>query len=377
MPAPQYVSFFVCKKCGYTESIYSAKLKRIICPRCGSPLSIEKRDREWHPRGYGLIRYVSMLAIKPRRSLGEGSTPAVSEENSSFKIVYKLEYLNPTGSFKDRGALTALSYVAESLSTRHILEDSSGNAGISVATYARLYRYKATIIVPKHAPIGKKKFIKMLGAEVVEAPTRDDATKIALDILNRKNCFYVDHLSNPLFIEGIKTIAYELYEQIGVPDAILVPFGSGGLLLGIYYGFKELLDLKIIDKIPHLVAVQSTANPPLYERIYGSIHSYENSTLADGLLVKNPPRIEEAVDALQATNGFVVLVNSSEIIHALKELLDKGFIVEPTSATVYAAFSKIHDKLRDKGCKEVVIILTGSGLKMIDYIASIVTIGIS
>ncbi len=373
MSLPQYNSFFTCRNCGYKESISSAKLKRIICPKCGSLLHVEKLDKEWRPKGYGLARYSSMLAIKTQRSLGEGYTPTILEEDGYFRIIYKLEHLNPTGSFKDRGALATLSYTAENLGIECVVEDSSGNAGISTAAYSRLYGYKALIVVPEHAPVGKKKFIKILGAEVIEAPTRDYATQIALAILERENCFYVDHLSNPLFIEGIKTIAYELYEQIGVPDAIFIPFGSGGLLLGIYHGFKELLNLRIINKIPHLVAVQSNANPPLYERIYGSIPKYEQSTLADGLLVKNPPRIEEAIDAILTTNGHVILVNSTEIKHALKELLDKGLIVEPTSATAYAAFNKIRENLRDTGYREVAIVLTGSGLKMIDYIADITT----
>lgn len=357
--------FWTCRSCGFRAPLSQGYYWR--CPRCGSPLHIEF-ERSWAPRGRGVARYSSMLPVEPLRSLGEGSTPAVARSVGGLKAWFKLEYLNPTGSFKDRGTSLAIA-LGHSLGFRRVVEDTSGNTGISVAAYSSLYGMEATIVMPAYAPVGKKMLVRALGARVLETPTRGDAAEKVLELASRKGVFYVAHTWNPLYIEGAKTVAFEVYEDGFRGGAIVAPVGSGGLFLGIYRGFLELRELGLIDEIPRMIAVQGVSVAPLYRELYGEEPPKGDSTLADGIMVPRPPRLKELADAVRRTKGCLVLVDNSDIVKALKELLQMGFVVEPTSAAPYAAISKaVEEKCLEKG-EEVLIPLTGSGLKTLDTIS--------
>ncbi|BEP16656.1 threonine synthase [Pyrofollis japonicus] len=311
-----------------------------------------------------------MLALKPVENRGEGDTPLAVDEFLGLRVWFKLEYLNPSGSFKDRGALLATSH-AILLGAGCVVEDSSGNAGLAVARRASINGLESVIVVPRDAPEGKKKAIKLMGARLVEAENRAAAAELAPRIAREKSCYYVYHLGNPLFVEGLETIAYEVYEQEGVPDAVVVPFGSGGLFLGIYNGFKKLQSLGLARRTPRMIAVQGVEVAPLYERIYGSKPANGSSRLADGIRVPNPPLLDDALKALEESRGKVVAVNDSDIVRALKTLVEKGFIVEPTSAAAVAGLEKVASTLREEGVRDVLLPLTGSGLKMLDLLSQL------
>lgn len=357
-------AYWVCPLCNFKANVYEKYFWR--CPKCGSALRIDYHY-EFEPKGYGLNRYASMFPFIPAKTAGEGATPSIVELIAGNEIIFKLEYLNPSGSFKDRGTCLAIHY-AHQLGFKKVVEDTSGNTGISVALYARKYNLKATIVMPRYAPYGKKTLIKLLGGEVVETPTRGDASR---KVLEYTDMFYVAHIWNPLYIIGASTIAYEVFEQEGVPDYIITPIGSGGLFLGLIEGFEKLYELGVVDKVPTPIGVQGYSVQPVYEELYGKSLKGENSDLADGILVPNPPRKKEIAEKIKRYNGRVVLVGNSDIIRAWKELFEKGYIVEPTSAAPFAGYFKVLDRIGPG--KTILIPLTGSGLKTLDIASKLLT----
>ncbi|MEM0458090.1 MAG: pyridoxal-phosphate dependent enzyme, partial [Sulfolobales archaeon] len=277
-----------CPECGFTEDIWRKYYYK--CPRCGAPLEV-RSDVFYETRGgRGFSRFESMLPFVPEKSRGEGSTPLVIEKEEEVSLLFKLEYLNPSGSFKDRG--TALSiYYARRLGFENIVEDTSGNTGISVALYSKLYGMKSRIVMPRTAPEGKKKLVRMLGGEIIDTETRSEASEKVLSFLG--DSYYVAHLWSPFYIIGASTIAYEVFEEYSAPDAIIAPVGSGGLILGIIRGFENLLKEGRIRRMPRPIAVQGYSSQPLYVKIHGERVIGEDSSLADGIMVQNPPRLNE------------------------------------------------------------------------------------
>ncbi|MCD6085086.1 MAG: pyridoxal-phosphate dependent enzyme [Desulfurococcales archaeon] len=354
-------SMWYCPKCGFVDSLRKYFWR---CPKCGGPLDIMYRPR-WEPieGRRGMMRYLKALPpIGAHVTLGEGGTPTIVRDVAGIKVWFKLEYLNPTGSFKDRGASLAISLASE-LGFERVVEDTSGNTGIAVTAYSRIRGLDVTIVMPETAPQGKKILCKLLGANIIEAKSRGRAAKKVMDLINSKT-FYVAHTWSPLFIEAAKTLAYEVYENGFRGNAVIVPVGSGGLMLGIYRGFRDLVNWGLLDCIPKIIAVQGTSVAPLYEEVHGSPPSTTTSSdLADGIMVPNPPRLKELKETVLESRGDVVLVDNDDIVGALRELLHSGFIVEPTSAAPYAALVKaVEAGLIGRG-DEVLIPLTGSGLK--------------
>lgn len=313
----------------------------------------------------GLWRYGDALPfVGPidELTMGEGWTPLVRAEGPG-NFAYKLEFLFPTGSFKDRGAVMVM---AEALSAgvAEVVQDSSGNAGASIAAYAARSGIRATILVPASTSEGKKNQIRAYGADLhlVEgdrAAVAREAWRMA------QSRFYASHVWNPLFLEGTKTFAFEVWEQDGfkAPDVLFIPAGNGTLLLGAWKGFKELYSRQLIDRMPKLVACQSAHCSPLFARFGGKVSGPWRATAAEGIAVAVPPRMEEMVQALAETGGSCVVVQDEEVLEEQRRLARAGFLVEPTGAVASAAAMKA---LKEKALGEaerVVIPLTGSGLK--------------
>jgi len=356
--------YYKCTRCGYVVEANSWLWR---CPKCGGPLDIVIDGlRLTLSERRSLWRFASAIPAKPLVSLGEGFTPLVEAKFLGSNVYLKLEYLNPTGSFKDRGSAVAVSKALE-FGVKAVVEDSSGNTGISISAYASAAGIRARIYVPKDAPEGKKGLIRALGADLVETPTRADAYRMAVESV-RENEVYIGHLWNPWFLQGTKTLAYELLDQMGhAPDAVIVPVASGTLLLGLYIGFNELLSMGLIKRIPRLFAVQAQGYARLYEELHGT-HRAEPTKIADALRVSDPPRLSQMINAVKSSNGDAVLVMDDEIVRAWRHVLRSGFIIEPSSAIVVSAFWKLIDNRQIGKDDEVVLILTGSGLKYIDII---------
>ncbi|MCR8433758.1 MAG: pyridoxal-phosphate dependent enzyme [Crenarchaeota archaeon] len=292
-------------------------------------------------------------------TLGEGFTPIVRFKNGLF---LKLDYLNPTGSFKDRGSSVLISAIRRFVdSNTFIAEDSSGNAGASIAAYAALAGIKAKIYVPETVSGLKLEQIRAYGAEVIKV--KGGRTKASEEAIKAEpNKVYIGHIYHPIFRDGMRTIAYELYEQLGgkVPSAVFVPVSAGTLLLGLIKGFEHLLGSGLIDEIPLIVACQTRIVSPLYHAFKGLKYTPPKKvkTVADALVSTNPPLLELMVRKLREINGDAIIVDEEEILEAYWELASRGIFVEPSSAVAYAA-SKKYESIQ--GPK--IVILTGFGLK--------------
>lgn len=309
-----------------------------------------------------LWRYGNLIPFSEKPvTMGEGMTPLVPKHEESSEIHFKLEYVSPTGSFKDRGAVVGVTR-ARDLGVKRLVEDSSGNAGVAYAVYSASAGVKARIYVPNDAPLAKRELLRKCGAQVVECKTREAASQKAIAELEEGD-LYVGHTWDPFFIEGVKSEVYELFEFASLNyDSVVIPVSSGTHILGFYKGLKELISLGLIDRIPRIYGVQAGGCTPVYDAFHGEKWIGERGSLADGLRVIDPPRIQIIVNAIRDSGGSVVVVGNKEISIAMKQLYQMGFVVEPTSATAYAAYETIK---REAGLKTL-IPLTGSGLKTLD-----------
>jgi threonine synthase len=332
-----------------------------------------------------LWRYRAALALRdpPRVSLGEGWTPLLARQWDGAPVLFKLESQMPTGSFKDRGSAVMLNHLLEvgvgaipGAIPGAIHEDSSGNAGSSIATYAAAAGLRCRIYVPATAPRGKIVQIAASGAEIRAIPgTRQDVTEAALRAVGES--FYASHNWQPFFIEGTKTLAYELWEQLGfrVPDNILVPTGYGSNILGLERGFDELRRNGEMDRSPRLFAVQA-ANCAAFGAAWDAgaddpVPFVPAPTAADGIATVKPVRTREVLRALRDSGGAVAAVPEADIALALSRLGRLGLFVEPTAATAAAALSQL---LRDGAIgphETTIAVLTGHGLKATDKIAEL------
>jgi threonine synthase len=185
--------------------------------------------------------------------------------------------------------------------------------------------------------------------------------------VQQNEAFYASHVYNPFFYQGTKTYAYEIWEQLGEPDVLIVPVGNGTLLLGAYYGFKDLLALGLIRKMPKIVAVQAEGCAPIAEaflaRLETAVPVVNSGTAAEGIAIADPPRSRQILAAIREADGVVVTVPETMIGEARAALARYGFYVEPTTAANYAGYLEYAKLFRPVGNEKVVIPLCGAGLK--------------
>ena len=311
-------------------------------------------------------------------SLGEGGTPCIQLKNIGKKLGIKdlwakLEYLNPTGSFKDRGTTVMLS-VAKELGLTRLVEDSSGNAGSSFASYASRGQLNASVFIPEHAPHAKRLQISFYGADVhPTSGTRDDVAKSAVDYARENGLYYSSHNISPYFIEGTKTVAYELlnWSEKRPIDHMIFPVGNGSLIIGCWKGFKEVNKSRdhgdeYLRMYPKLHAVQSNACNPIVSQWAGEPWDVSQviSGIAGGIMVGTPPRGFQVLKVLEDTGGSAVSV-SDEAIGTWQKLLaeEEGLFVEPTSAAAFAGLDLLVADGRISSGDLTVVPITGFGLK--------------
>jgi threonine synthase len=353
--------------------------------RCGGPLNLVPgrglARGEIAAGEASLWRYAAALALRqpPRVSLGEGWTPLVRRNWQGVPVWFKLESQMPTGSFKDRGTAVMLNHLLE-VGVTAIHEDSSGNAGASLATYAAAAQIRCRIYVPATAARGKLVQIAASGAELCAIPgARQKASEAALAAAGES--FYASHNWQPFFIEGTKTLAYELWEQSGfcAPDNILVPTGHGSNILGLDRGFEELERRGEITARPRLFAVQA-ANCAAFAAAWAAgvdrlVPFAAGATIAEGIAAATPVRAGAVLRALRRSGGGVVAVAEEEIIPALAALGRIGLFVEPTAATAAAALSRLLADGTLRPDQSTIVVLTGCGLKAADRLADLLAIG--
>jgi threonine synthase len=347
------------------------------CP-CGSHLNLAPGQGlargEIDQGEASLWRYRAALALGPPQvSLGEGWTPLVRRQWAGAAVWFKLESQMPTGSFKDRGTAVMLNHLL-AVGVGRVHEDSSGNAGAALAAYAAAAGIACAIYVPASAPRGKVVQIAASGAEVRAVPgTRQAVTEAALAAVDES--FYASHNWQPFFIEGTKTLAYELWEQLGfrLPDNVLVPTGYGSNILGLERGFDELARQGEITGRPRLFAVQA-ANCAAFAAAWEDRPFAPAPTVADGIATVKPVRTKEVLGALRRSQGGVAAVPEAAIAPALRALGHMGLYVEPTAATAAAALAQLLADGTIRPAETTVVVLTGHGLKATDTIAELLSL---
>jgi threonine synthase len=316
-----------------------------------------------------LWRYRGALpvAVKAPISMGEGCTPLVSRTWQDVAVLFKLEWFSPTGSFKDRGASVMMSILREQGVTQ-VLEDSSGNGGAAIAAYAAAGGMGAKILTPATTQRAKTIQMRAYGAVVELVPgTRQDTA----DEAERQSArvFYASHNWQPFFLQGTKTLAYELWEDLGfcAPDNIIVSTGAGSNVLGCDIGFGELLRQGAIERLPRLFAVQPENCAPIHAAwVSGTTAKMPivpKPTIAEGTAIANPVRLTRVIEAIGRSRGATVAVSEDAIIAAVIDLAHLGLYAEPTSAAAVAALSKLIAEGTIRAGETTVVVLTGSGLK--------------
>lgn len=357
---------YICASCGQHYPITDSRFR---CA-CGGYLDVESprifAREAIAERGLTLWRYREAYDLPEGAgevSLGEGRTPLLERKVDGRPVSLKLDYLQPTGSFKDRGASVLLSIVRHA-GARDVVEDSSGNAGAAVAAFAASAGIACTIYTPDYTPEGKLVQIRHYGAKVVKVNgSRQDANDAAVEAAGCS--FYASHLWNPYFVRGLQSCAFELWEQLGgeVPETVVLPLGSGGYLEGLHSGFSRLLRAGYTKRIPRLIGVQAAGCAPLHEAFGRGMDTYAEveitSTLAEGIVVQRPPRAPAVLRALRESGGKTVCVDDPAILDAMRTLFRMGIYVEPTSAAALAGFAS----LPAGEASRAVVVLTGSGLK--------------
>ena len=315
------------------------------------------------------------LACDAPISMGEGCTPLIPRRLHGAEVLLKCEWFMPTGSFKDRGASVMLSLLRAQGIT-DVLEDSSGNGGAAVSAYAAAGGMRATIMAPSSTSPAKTVQMRAHGAAVELIPGSRQATADAA-VARAASVFYASHNWHPFFLHGTKTLAYELWEDLGfrAPDNVIVPCGAGSNVLGCQIGFSELLRAGQIERMPRIFAAQpANCGPIAAAFLAGSDTPVEcdiSPTIAEGTAIAQPIRLIEILGTLRETDGGALLLSEKEIGQATLDLASTGIYVEPTCAQVSAAFARLLASGAITPDQTTVLVLTGTGLKATPRIAEL------
>lgn len=356
--------FLECLDCGHRIPATTSILR---CNACNGLFKIAYDEA---PDGKQPRTPLSQLAQVV--SLGEGQTPLVNLRKSAKRLGLgqlwaKLEFMAPTGSFKDRGSAVLVS-AALSEGVTEFVEDSSGNAGASLSAYAAAAGLKAHVFVPSSAAQGKLDQIRIFGAQLhaVDGP-RQAATDAAERFVAEHSFPYLSHNLSPYFSEGMKAVAFELVQsQASAVRHIVLPVGNGSLLIGAKAGYDELTEAGIVAEIPKFHAVQAENVQPIVAAINDAEWdaSRVKPTVASGIAVSAPPRINQCVEVVRDSDGTAVSVSEETTLEWQRRLAsDEGIFCEATSAAAFAGLEKLVASGAIKSGESVLIPITGSGLK--------------
>jgi len=391
---------FECNDCG---TVYKANEVKYLCPSCETDNTTDKPPKGVLKTIYNYAKlkknygndlsnqlknseYIDLLPIESMESypnLRIGKTPLLrmkklGKHELIFELYLKDDSQNPTYSFKDRASALVSAFAKEN-GMNTIVAASTGNAGSSLAGICAAQEQKAIIFVPEKAPKAKLTQIVMYGAQIVPvAGTYDQAFDLSIEASKKFGWYNRNTAYNPFTIEGKKTVSFELFEQLGnqSPDNVFVSVGDGVIISGIYKGFEDLLNLGLIDKMPTIFAVQAENSSNLANNMGDSeFISTPSTTFADSIAVDIPRNFYMAKKYLKTYDGQIIRVSDTEILLSSKMLsINTGLFAEPAAATAYAGMYKnaILGKIR-KNTKNVVI-LTGSGLKDLNSVQSIIEI---
>ena len=371
-------------KCSQCAATYEISPELMLCPECsathkpGQPLNgvlevelsgtLESND----PLNFLPVEQEFLPAIPV------GNTPLWHPENLVKKYGFPELYLkddgvNPTGSLKDRASFLVAAF-ARKHGIREVVVASTGNAGSSMAGVGAAAGLKVKLFLPKTAPPAKMIQALQYGADLVLAEKNyDQAFALSLEYSNTRGGMNRNTAYNPMTIEGKKTVSIEIFYQLKkAPDHVFVSVGDGVIMSGVYKGFRDLLQLGRIDKIPVVHAIQASGSTAIYRAMESGTFDGEPErperaakTVADSISVDTPSNGHLALKNLKTYGGRCVTVTDEEILSAQKELSSAcGLFSEPAAAAAYAGFLKQKATL-DSG-ETCVVLLTGNGLKDIN-----------
>ena len=367
----------VCLDC---QEPYQINEPRWKCD-CGGLLELDfeavfdlKKIRSRKPTLWRYREALPVLRDENIVTFGEGFTALAPVRFGERTVWVKQDQLFPTGSYKDRGATVLISKIKE-LEIGEVVEDSSGNAGCSVAAYCAAAGIACHIYVPEDTSPGKLAQIQLYGAQLNQIPgSREDTGRAVMAAAEQ--IYYASHSWNPFFFHGTKTWAYEVVEQLGwkAPDTVILPAGNGTLVIGAFIGFQDMLRARIIDHLPRIIAVQAEACAPLALAARDNLSEIpaivKRDTLAEGIAIATPIRGMQIVEGVRDSGGEFITVSEEEIVESLKAISRQGFYIEPTSAATTAGVSKYVG--RAGSTETIVSTFTGHGLKATEKMMKLV-----
>lgn len=390
---------FECIDCGEQ---YLPGQVMYLCPSCSCrnhaalpPQGVLKTLFDYHSlrqglsdieKGFRKLKQDGFLPLLPVRSLASmpplrvGNTPLycfdrLRGKDFPFGLFFKDDSQNPTFSFKDRASALVSAFARENR-FETIVAASTGNAGSSIAGICASQGQDAVVMVPESAPLGKLAQIILYGACIVPVRgTYDDAFELSIRATEKFGWYNRNTAFNPLTIEGKKTVAFELFEQMGrkVPDRIFVPVGDGVIISGVYKGYEDLLGIGLTDRMPVVVAVQSAGSDNLARNLDAPVfESRASRTMADSISVDVPRNFHMARQFIHRYGGETVTVTDEEILQAASMLAAKtGLFTEPASAAAFAGLLSLAREERISSLSDNVVLLTGSGLKDLQSVSGL------
>lgn len=365
--------------------------KITLCSQCLAPLDVTYeldytsiRRETFETRDRTIWRYFELLPILDKKNiveLGVGFTPLMHASNLGEliglrKLYIKNDSVNPTFSFKDRPAEVGVSKAIE-FGDNVVCCVSTGNLAASVAAHAAKARIKSYVLAPSDIEPEKISQIIAYNAHIIFINgSYDDANRLALIASYELGWNVINITSRPYYVEGSKTIAFELCEQLSwsVPDNVVIPVASGALLLAIYNGFKQLLELGLIDRLPRLIGAQAEGCAPLaraFKENSTTVKPVERAdTIAKSIAIGDPADGRYVLKAVRDTNGLIEEASDSDIINSIFDLAgNEGIFTEPAGSVTIAVARKLHDKGYIDSDESTVCLITGNGLKTQGIIA--------
>jgi threonine synthase len=374
-----------CTKC---NEFYATAEEMDTCPKCKdlgildieydyeSIKKIMTYDYFQENKDYSIWRYLPLLPVSKaeiNNTLHVGWTPLLrsnylEKKYESKALYFKDDGQNPTQSLKDRASIIAC-VKAKELNQKVIACSSTGNAASSLAGNAARIGLKTVIFVPKRAPIGKLSQLLAFGAKVIKVNGDYKAAyNLSKDAIVRYKWYNRNAAINPNLIEGKKTVALEIAEQLNFKptDWVITSVGDGCTIGGVYKGFYDLLELGLISKIPKIIGVQSEGCSPFYDAYHQKrdLEETEENTIADSIAVGIPRNPIKGMNAVIKSKGTYVKVSDKEIMEGLLELASsEGVFSEPAAAASFAGYVKARKTEIIKNTETVTVIITGNGLK--------------
>ncbi|MGC8628861.1 MAG: threonine synthase [Candidatus Micrarchaeia archaeon] len=341
-----------CLSCG---AVYERSLKSQICPKCKGLLEVEYTGKEEMHKAKSFWDFEPLLPKGYYVHYDLGFTNLI-ESKESKDLLLKLEFLNPTGSFKDRGSVIEVAKAKE-YGYKKVVCASTGNMAYSLSYYARLYGIKATVFISKSANKNKLFDIKSThGAELhlIEGDFTE-AQKEALAYSIAHNAFLTgDYCYRK---EGQSTIAFELFSQDPEISNVIMPIGNGTLFSAVYKAYARLVRMGLLKKVPRLIGVQASLAAPIVHARGKSITYEKPRTKADAIAVGLPTYGQQVLSAVKATQGFLVTVSDKEMIAWQSRFFKEyGRAAELAGVASLAAYQKVKNKLKGKS----VALITGA-----------------